>query len=364
MEKLYTKAIIIGRFQPFHNGHLTLFQKAAEIADEIVCLIGSANQARTPENPWSHGERLGMVKWSLADAKLSIPISFCPLHDYKYNDADWVQEVQEAVHLSCDNGPEGHNIVLVGHHKDGDASTYYLDMFPQWDYVETDPSDEIVGFGLHATQIRDTYFEFNMDHLACPIRGGASQHVQFIQQSVSERVFNYLGSWSKQDKYKDVDAEWHYYDKYPEDWGRGPFVTTDAFVYCLGHILLIRRGRIPGKGLYAIPGGFLELDESIHAGVIRELKEETKIKVPVPVLHGSMKHLEVFDAPKRSLRGRVITHCGLINLRNETTLPEVRGADDADKAIWVPLAEFNDNYRSQMFEDHFDIVMRMKSLIK
>ena len=66
-------------------------------------------------------------------------------------------------------------------------------------------------------------------------------------------------------------------------------MTVDAVVVQSGHILLVKRGDMPGKGLWALPGGFLNQEETMLDGAIRELKEETKIKVPVPVLKGSIK---------------------------------------------------------------------------
>ncbi|MBN6743269.1 NUDIX domain-containing protein, partial [Acidithiobacillus sp. MC6.1] len=67
------------------------------------------------------------------------------------------------------------------------------------------------------------------------------------------------------------------------------FVTVDAVVIHSGHILLVERKAEPGKGLLALPGGFLDQRERIEDGMLRELKEETNIKVPVPVLRGSIR---------------------------------------------------------------------------
>jgi bifunctional NMN adenylyltransferase/nudix hydrolase len=87
-------------------------------------------------------------------------------------------------------------------------------------------------------------------------------------------------------------------------------------------------------------------------GAIRELKEETKIKVPVPVLKGSIKDSKTFDPPNRSSRGRTITQAFLIDL-GVGELPKVKGADDAEKAFWVP---FNQVKQEKMFEDHAHII--------
>ncbi len=83
------------------------------------------------------------------------------------------------------------------------------------------------------------------------------------------------------------------------------------------------------------------------------MREETGLKLPEPVLRGSLKDRQVFDHPQRSLRGRTITHAFLFSFP-VGDLPRVKGGDDADKARWVPLNDFA-RMRSVMFEDHFDI---------
>ena len=145
--------------------------------------------------------------------------------------------------------------------------------------------------------------------------------------------------------------------KYKQSWEVAPFpptfVTVDSVVVCSGHVLLVKRKEQPGAGLWALPGGFLNQKETLLNGAIRELKEETKIKVPVPVLKGSVRTQMTFDYPNRSTRGRTITTAFYIDLGFEKKLPKVTGADDAEKARWVP---FNEARRDMMFEDHYDIL--------
>jgi bifunctional NMN adenylyltransferase/nudix hydrolase len=133
------------------------------------------------------------------------------------------------------------------------------------------------------------------------------------------------------------------------------FITVDAVVVQSGHILLIERKAQPGKGLMALPGGFLDANETLKSAVIRELREETRIKVPAPVLAGSITKTQVFDDPYRSARGRTVTHAYLIELKGDK-LPKVKGGDDAAHAFWVPFAEVKPE---MMFEDHFHIIQAL-----
>jgi len=139
------------------------------------------------------------------------------------------------------------------------------------------------------------------------------------------------------------------------------FVTGDAVVVQSGHILLVKRGNHPGKGLLALPGGFVNQSEFIVDGVVRELKEETGIQdnrgpIPPGVLRGFIENTKVYDNPNRDPRGRIITHAILFKLPDSTKLYQVEGQDDAEAAHWVPLGTL---IRADMFADHYDIIQDM-----
>ncbi|MFT2129843.1 NUDIX domain-containing protein, partial [Staphylococcus epidermidis] len=91
--------------------------------------------------------------------------------------------------------------------------------------------------------------------------------------------------------------------------------------------------------------------EWLRDAAVRELEEETKIKLPTATLKNAIRAREIFDDPNRSLRGRTITVAHLIRLDDTKPLPKVKGSDDAAKAFWLPLHEARKN--SEMwFEDH------------
>lgn len=119
---------------------------------------------------------------------------------------------------------------------------------------------------------------------------------------------------------------------YTYDWPR-PMVTVDALVISRangGSVLLIQRGHEPFKGCWAMPGGFLELDEELEAAALRELAEETGVRL------ASLTQLSVHGAVNRDPRGRVITvvYYAVID---ETIA--AKAGDDAANAKWIPLAE-------------------------
>ena len=173
-------------------------------------------------------------------------------------------------------------------------------------------------------------------------------------------MVTFLKEFRKTPHYQYILSEYEHIRTYKKSWAAAPyppiFVTVDAVVVQSGHVLVVRRGAAPGKGLWAMPGGFVNQDERIRDAVIRELREETGIKVPDPVLRGSIVEQDVFDDPNRSARGRTITHAFLIKLKDDVALPRVKGMDDADKARWIAIADLR---REDFFEDHYDIIQNM-----
>jgi len=356
MTHTYDIAVFIGRFQPLHLGHCHVIESALDRADHVCILVGSSYMPRSYRNPWLFEERKEMILESFASQRDRITV--LALEDTIYNDSQWVQNVQHLVsNVVVDQfGPNivhtGRypRIALIGHSKDN--SSYYLKLFPQWESVNV-PGYVNEEFVLAATNIRDWYFSKDSDYF-----------LRIEARHLTPAVSKFLAKFNKTEVFKNIVEEYEFVQSYKNAWAAAPyaptFVTTDAVVVQSGHILLVKRKARPGKGLWALPGGFLNANERIEDGVLRELREETKIKVPLPVLRGSIVANRVFDDPYRSSRGRTITHAHLINLAPDTVLPQVKGSDDAEKARWVPLAEVK---REMMFEDHKDIIDCLTALI-
>jgi bifunctional NMN adenylyltransferase/nudix hydrolase len=331
--------VFIGRFQPFHNGHKAVIDAALEQAHEVVVVVGSSFAARNIRNPFTFQERKAMIEAVYPPGKTerTTRVKVVPVSDYPYDDNKWVNAIQKIVDATV---PNAQDVGLIGHSKD--STSYYLNIFPRWkNHIEVDD----VG-GINATDIRKSLFEVNSNTL--------ENLKTLMPDAARSRMLDIFLSASAQ--WKVIEQEYNMVKKYKEAWKAAPFpptfMTVDAVVVQSGHILLVKRGDMPGKGQWALPGGFLNQDETMLDGAIRELKEETKIKVPVPVLKGSIKGSKTFDAPNRSSRGRTITQAFHIDL-GVGELPKVKGSDDAEKAFWVP---FKDVKQEKMFEDHFHII--------
>lgn len=339
-------AVFIGRFQPFHNGHLSVVTSALRTADTLVILVGSAGQPRGYFNPFTFEERKEMILASLPENQRQ-RVLVLPLLDWTYNNTRWVQGVQDAVKSALKHFDLDHwaKVALIGHSKD--RSSFYLKMFPQWAEIEV-PNFQ----GLSATPMREKLFN----------AGALFELLSHVLPDTPEPVQEIVFEFSKTTAFGEMIAEYEYIENYKKPYAALPyppiFQTVDACVVQSGHILLIQRRSNPGKDLWALPGGFVNADEHIEDAVYRELREETRLKVPEKALRGCTIYNRRFDNPHRSARGRVITDAFLIKLPDDTALPKVRGSDDAKKAKWWAL---DDVTRDMMFEDHFHMIENLKA---
>ena len=341
----YDAAILIGRFQPVHNGHLALLHEALARAGRAIVVLGSAFQARTPRNPFTWQERAELLRAALPEAERTRLIVL-PIRDY-YDEPRWAHAVRLAVAAQL---PEGARIALVGHFKDD--SSGYLRAFPGWELIRMPRQGAI-----DATPIRDAYLGATPDSLDAALAP--------LAQYLPTATRAWLRQFAHTAHYPALQEEWRMLRVYRASWAGAPyppvFVTVDALLRCQGQVLLIRRGHAPGKGLWALPGGFVEPSDTLWQSCLRELQEETHCALPEARLRTALRGQQVFDHPQRSLRGRVITQAYFFDLGQEP-LPEVRGGDDAAHAEWVPqdnLAAMED----QFHDDHWHILDQFLGLL-
>ena len=333
--------VLIGQFAPFHNGHLFLVRKALERARRVVVLIGSADRSRNSRHPWTAAEREQMLRSALPGEADRILMR--SLRDHLYSQNTWIRSAQAAVRDALGAGDGSPlRIGLIGGREP--ASIDYLGAFPQW------PRDEVDLFECPSSEfLRERFLSDTQEGMTA------------VRAHVPSGVADLLDAFRARPPHYDALVEEHrFVQAYRQGWASAPypptFVTVDGVVVHSGHVLLVTRGAQPGKGLWALPGGFVRGDERLLEAVIRELREETRLKLPAPVLRGSLRDTDVFDHPDRSLRGRTITHAFHFDFP-AGDLPPVRGGDDAAKARWIPLSELR-AMESQVYEDHFYIIER------
>src|SRR5215203_5525234 len=264
--KKYDYAIVIGRFQPLHLAHQDLIQHSLTLAEKVIIILGSARSAPDIRNPFTPAMREEIIRACFP--KEEGRMIFRSVRDYPYNDHVWTAEIQNTVaEITEDDRKEDARLAIVGFFKD--RSSYYLNLFPQWNFEEFYAADK-QKLSLNATGIREKYFSENDDW----------------QALVPPTVANYLNAFRETEFYPNLKGEFEYLARYREATQfkgvsyKPVFLTTDAVVVQSGHVLVIRRGFQPGKGLLALPGGFLAETMTLEDSALKELKEETQIKIP------------------------------------------------------------------------------------
>lgn len=313
----YETIITFGRFEPLDTTHVDALRRMLDIAHRVVVLIGSAGLPRSPQHPWTFDERAATIEAAMGDEAMHV---ICrPLADHLYDEEAWRAEIERAV-----------------------ADVVHEQVAVSEDIPLPFPKVEALG-GASEQVLRDLFFD-----------GDA----QAVARAVPPAVAAFLQMFRHDDAFPALMDEHETIRKYKQSWASAPyppvFVTADTIATCSGHVLLIQRKSMPGRGLWAFPGGFLDGDEWLVDGARRELHEETGLELTAEEFRARLKATRLLDYPQRSQRGRTISHGFHVDL-GDGPLPEVTGADDAMQAKWIPIAEAR-TMRDRMFEDHFSIL--------
>ncbi len=245
-------AVVIGRFQPFHLGHLALLENALRLAPHAILVVGSAPGPRSAKNPFTAAERIESIRQSLTPEQQA-RVGFVQVRDY-YDEPRWAAAVKAAIKRETSGA-----VALVGFRKD--ESSTYLSLFPEWHEHALPRQAPIDG-----TALRRRYYE-----------SAAAELPAELTASVPAAVTRFLRDFRSTPHFESAREELAALDQNRAKYGTGPFVTVDSLVTFAGQVLLVQRGHAPGKGLWALPGGFLEGSERLLSAAVRELKEETGI---------------------------------------------------------------------------------------
>lgn len=310
--------VLILRAQPLHAGHRDLIRQALKQCKRLILLIGSANSPRTIKNPWTYTERRNNISDFLQHEEIMDRVEIYPINDYVYSDAAWMSDVTSIIKKVAGKN----TVTLFGHHKDGNN---YLHWFPQYNFQNIESS-----FDVNATGIREKWLK---------------NQPSLIPDSVNADYGYYENEKAKFASYP-----------HPETLN---FNCADPVLECSGHILLIKRKIAPGSGTWALPGGFKNANETFIDCAIRELKEETNVRIPEKVLRGSVVATQLFDSPYRGNgipRNTLAVHIR-VDLDSDGNLPRVSPADDAVQAEWFPIETILNTM--ELFDDHAGILTTM-----
>jgi bifunctional NMN adenylyltransferase/nudix hydrolase len=304
------KGIVLGRFQPLHEGHEHLIKSALDKFNKVLVIIGSANQVRSPKNPYTYQERVAMISKRFYDNVESEALIFAPLNDYKYDEEKWVSDfIDTKRHFGM------RDATLCVHFKQDNA--YAKKICSKVYEVESH-------INLDATTIRQKLFE-------C--------------RSLPEEVMEDMMFYKKE---KELFANYPFQETLQ-------FNCADCVVLAHSCILLIKRKNAPGKGRWALPGGYKNSSESFQSTAIRELREETGLRGYVN-LPEYIKDSKLYDAPNRGFGIPRVTRAFLFDLPADYP-PVLLAGDDALEAKWFPIEKIASNL--PLYDDHKDIIFDM-----
>jgi bifunctional NMN adenylyltransferase/nudix hydrolase len=317
-------AVCIARLQPVQLRHVEALRVLSARHPSVLVVCGGVTQPPSIVNPWTLAERRTMLERACAPATAPVLV---PVADRWYDDAGWAAGVEAAVTACCAaHGGVPSRVAVYGLEREGPET--YARLFPHWEAhpVAAPPFDADLHERLLGTAPRAAF------------------------DAVPATLHAWLAESLETPLRQDLREEFRFVQGYRDDWADAPytpiFVTVDALVTHGEHVLVIRRGRRPGIGLLALPGGFIDAHEFIHDSALRELREETGLALTA----ADASAVRVFDHPRRSLRGRIVTHLHRYDLPASRPLPVVTAGDDAAHACWLPLA---DAAPALFFEDHY-----------
>jgi len=287
----------MGRFQPFHLGHLGIINEMEKDGlEEVIIGIGSAQYGHkissTLNNPFTANEREEMIKGSL---DLKIPCSIIKIDDIN-SPSNWVSHVEDVVEK---NLYKKFDVVYTGKKSKND-----INLFKKAGYklktVFFSGTSNITGTEIRKLMVSD---------------GNWSAYVP-------AEVIDYILKINGVKRLRELAAE-NLFDK--------PRATVDTIINYKGQgIVLIKRGEEPFKGMWALPGGHLNAGkENMARAAIREAEEETSLKIKM----GDLKLLGEYSNPCRDPRGPVITLVYHANVN----YGRLKAGDDARDIIVMPL---------------------------
>ncbi len=349
--------IFLGRFQPFHLGHQRAIDEALARAKKVIVLVGSANVARSPRNPFTYDERRDMIVSAIAahEPNYSNRVDIRPVPDLAYDDRCWIAAARDAVRdaISPDGATGANrskNDRRIGFVQPFENSMFdYGRMFPEWTLLPLIAADG----SFQSDHMREAYLQ--NEPIIPSTRECPKETVDFLSRFASHQAFRWL-----------VD-EASFYRNYKAKWGATPYpvfiCTADCVVVQSDQILLIRRAKHPGKGLLALPGGHVDPNERFRDAAIRELREETRIsagdrEIPPDELASFIDETKtrLFDDPYRSEKGRVVTQTYYFELPLSAPLFATHADDDAASAAWYDLKSLR---AVDFFDDHAAIIRQM-----
>ncbi len=278
--------LFIGRFQPFHLGHIDALKQARKYGiTEFLIGVGSSNKEHTAENPFTYEERKTMITKILNS--LWVKFTIYPLPDVESDD---------------------------------DRKNYIIKNLPKFDVV-------ISGNPRTSGIFKKTPYKICTIKIIKDIKSTAIRHMihindmEGLKELVPGQVIIYLKSMKADKRLA----------KYYRDEHRGPSVAVDGILVTKEKKIVIIQRKNPPLG-YALPGGFVEYWESAEQALVREMKEEVGVHIKIRKLAGIMTD------PKRDPREHIISIVFIADIASW----RIKAGDDAKSVKTMTLEKAQD----------------------
>jgi len=326
--------IVIGRFQPFHKGHRALINHAIEECDQVVVFIGSSNKLRDFNNPFSNEERKEFILRSYVnEEKLNIMY----LHD-KPSLSDWVSNVYGFLDHLADVDLDPSTVNLYTSDKDAEfyGETFLFNIVP------------CKVPGVSGTSIRKGLYDGNGERSLMP-----QSTASMVDLIVKTKHWEHMRAEFTQCLSGKARATMAHQFNNPVE------PVVHAVVTQSNKVLLVKRNTIRGYGQWAIPGGFLESNESTQAGALRELREETGVDLK------DYQCAQLAMALEENLDDLSVRTLGinfLFAVKPEEVINVVIDPEEILEYKWTDIADITSE-REILFYNHNLVVQRLLSVM-
>ena len=331
MNKDNTLAVIIGRFQPLHNGHVALIREALANHDQVLLLVGSVNRETNFNNPLTAEERFDLIHEQFEDETQSLIVR--GLKD-KPTDDEWVEEVTANV-MNIEEDPS--KVVLYTSEKDEE---FYKTSFIYNLAIKQSG-------GINATDIR------NMWYVLSELTSIPTHVHEFLKGIPEERRLILKNEQLSCLTQLSCAIHTHAFGNPIEP-------VAHAVVVHRNKILLVKRMGVRGKGQWAIPGGYVEHMETTRMAAIRELKEETGLDLQV------LRAKELAAAVEENLDDLSVRTIGhnylyIIDPMEEQPVVSLDTAECSDY-MWVDTLDVLTE-KMNLFYNHTVVIQRLFSVL-
>jgi ADP-ribose pyrophosphatase len=332
----FAELTVVSSFQPLNAVEKAAVDLALGRADHVTVVVGSANASRSAHlHPLLAHERVRILEDAWAGEIEAGRLSVETMDDHLYVDILWDNDLRKRVMA---RGLRG-GIVAVGPVQAG-----------HWRKV------------LGASRVIDTPVPSRTPETRKALAEWFIDGVPLPEALFPPATIRFMSEFADSEEHAALGEEAQFCAGYREPYEQLPwppkFLTSDCLVEHDGRVLLVKRAKAPGKGLWAIPGGFLEEGERLLEAARRELMEEAGVDAGKLGSGAYLAAKEEFDLPQRDGRGRLVTMGYMFRLLSDR--PEAVAADDAEGVWWASLDGEIDP--EQVFADHLGIIEHLTRL--